>query len=124
MAGIPLQRFVFMDNARTISSYKPFFSGQYATLDEIRARLAAIIPAHPNLTFEFYNKQLGAVGRKRLDGGCDDADTILPADLEDVHVYMRSNKQAVCATCVSACGSDGSGGSGSDGSGGNNNTHM
>lgn len=88
-----VRRFIYVDNAHAISSYTPLFSGQYTTLDEVKSRLADFIPTHSNLSIEFYNKRLGMAYRKQLDL------EVLPSDLENIHVYLRSRIQAVCSVC-------------------------
>jgi hypothetical protein len=84
-------RYIYIENCSNISSQTPLFTGAYATLDEIKERLADLMPTHPSLTIEYYNKKFGMVNRRQIDE--------LPSDLEDVYIYLRSKKPMTCHVC-------------------------
>ena len=88
----PKFRVVYVENCYNISYNKPLFTGAFAHLDEIKERLADFIPSHQCLTIEYYNKKFGYCNRRLLDNE-------LPSDLEDIYVYLRPKKQAVCNVC-------------------------
>lgn len=87
----PKFRFVYVDNCANVSSQKPLFTGAFRTLDEIKERVADVMPSHPSLIVEYYNKKFGLAYRKQL--------VDLPSDLEDIHIYLRSTKPMTCHVC-------------------------
>lgn len=86
-------RIIYVENCSNISSQKPFFTGTYETLDEIKERLAYSLPSHPNIGIEYYTKQFGLRNRHEL------TTSDLPSDLESIYVYLRSKTQMTCHIC-------------------------
>ena len=84
-------RYVYVENCSNVSSQKPLITGAFSTLDEIKERVADIMPTHPSLIVEYYNKKFGLVNRKQI--------IELPSDLEDIYIYLRSTKPMRCDIC-------------------------
>lgn len=92
MCDQPKFRYVYVDNCSNISSQKPLFTGAFSNLDEIKERVADVMPSHPSLIVEYYNKKFGLVHRKQIDE--------LPSDLEDIYIHLRSTKLMTCHVCT------------------------
>jgi hypothetical protein len=88
-------RFVYVENSSNVSSYKPILTGVFHTLDEIKKHVANIIPSHPNIIIEYYNKKSGVVNRRKLEDG-----ESLAGDLENIYIYLRSKQHMSCHVCL------------------------
>lgn len=87
-------RYVYVENCSNVSSQTPLVTGAFSTLDEIKERVAEVMPSHPSLIIEYYNKKCGLVHRQQLLDS-------LPPDLEDIYIYLRSKQPMTCYICES-----------------------